>query len=172
MLIRFCWFLSIPIIGVLLDSNSTFSFMQVFFSITFLFYLTVQFGVKQAIVPAVFMGAMLDSYFYHAYFSNTMVNLFIVLPIGYFWIKHGDLKNIYLESFSLFVMSLGAGIIKIVEVNHFSLNQADPYFNLLYLFFTTIFSSLLGLITLAILDLSAKSLKLPHFQTTTTNRGH
>ncbi|MCK5834561.1 MAG: hypothetical protein KAG98_02365 [Lentisphaeria bacterium] len=172
MLIRICWFLSIPVIGVLLDSNLTFSFMQIFFSITFLFFLVIQFGVKQTIIPALTIGLMLDSYFMHTYYSNTLINLFIVLPVGYFWIKHGDLKNIYLESLSLFMMSLTAAVIKIIEVNKFHIDTMDLSFIFIYLSFTTIFSTLLGLITLAFLDFSAKSLKLPHFQTTTTNRNN
>ena len=172
MLIRICWFLSIPIIGVLLDSSSTFSFMQIFFSLSFLFYLTVQFGIKAILIPAVIMGVMLDAYFLHPYFSNTLINLFIVLPMGFFWIHHGDLKNIYLEFLSLFVISFSAGLVKVIEANHFHFAQMNPYFILLYLFCTTIFTSLLGLMVLSMLDYAAKLLNLPHFQTATTKRGN
>lgn len=172
MLIKICWFLSIPLLGVLLDSNSTFSFMQIFFSLSFLFYLTVQFGIKAILIPAIIMGVMLDSYFLHPYFSNTLINLLIVLPIGYFWIHHGDLKNIYLEFLSLLVISFSAGLVKVIEANHFHITQINPYFILLYLFCTTLLSSLLGIIVLTVLDYVAKTLNLPHFQTTTTNRGN
>jgi cell shape-determining protein MreD len=171
MLIKICWFLSIPILGVLLDSNATFSFMQIYFSISFLFYLTIQLGIKKSLIPAFIMGAMLDTYFLHPYLSNTLINLFVVLPIASLWLKHGDLKNIYLESLSLFLMSLIACLIKIVEADYHYLTQLDPYFTLLYLFCTTLSSSLLGLFTLSGLDWMAKKLHLIHFQTATIQRG-
>jgi hypothetical protein len=171
MLIKICWFLSIPVLGVLLDSNATFSTMQIFFSISFLFYITIQLGIKKSIIAALAMGTMLDSYFSHPYLSNIIINLFIVLPIASLWLKHGDFKNIYLESLSLFLMSLIACIIKIIEADCYNIAQIDPYFTILYLFCSTLFSTIFGLITLSLLDQAAQKLHLTHFQTATIKRG-
>ncbi len=170
-MLKISWILVLSFLGVILDVWSTFPTFQIFFSAIALFFLTIQFGLKTTILPALFIGGALDSYFAHEFASSTLTNLFIILPAALLWKKHGNCQHINISILPISAIVVVSLTVKIMLSNLGGQNLQHYLFLLIYMVQSVITTSILGVIMISWLNSCSERLLLPKFESNHTRRG-